>query len=117
MMAVSLTSVTQNRTENVWRCGVSSGAMKGLTCYPHERDDHARRDRFAVREQLQQPADPDRRDHHAARARSEKHPPTDLEAGCAAAAAILPNFGRRALVVGVHSTVLSPRTLNGSVDR
>src|SRR5262245_44391334 len=34
MTAVALTSVTRKRTENVWRCGVSSGAMKGSRVTP-----------------------------------------------------------------------------------
>src|SRR5262249_45876063 len=34
MMAVSLTSVTRKRTENVWRCGVSSRAIKGPRVTP-----------------------------------------------------------------------------------
>src|SRR5262245_41254675 len=78
---------------------------EGLTWHPHDRDHHARCDRFTVPEQLQQPADPHCRDYHTARARSEEGPATDLEGLRAAAAVFLPKFRQelfRATIAVVH---------------
>src|SRR5437660_4505095 len=40
--------------------------LEWLACHPHDRDDRASCDRFTVREQLQQTANADRRDHGGA---------------------------------------------------
>src|SRR5947209_6227814 len=64
--------------------------LEWLACHPHDRDDRARGDRFTVGEQLQQPADADRRDHRTAGAGSEERPPTDPGAGRTAATVFLP---------------------------
>src|SRR4029453_18815405 len=73
-------------------------------------------DRFTVREQLQQPADSDRRDHGTARAGSEERPPTDPGTGRAAAAVFLPKLREKMFLArggGVHALFLSSQAVEG----
>jgi Family of unknown function (DUF6067) len=77
-----------------------------LACHSHDREHHAGCDGFTVREQLEQPADADRRNHRGARAGSEELPPADPALPRVAAEVFLLKFGQkpfRATEFGPHS--------------